>query len=124
MLFRSRITTDAGTDKKMEAAATKEAGGSYEVGCHDCTHVAKEALNAGGLKNGENSEVTVSQGKSDIEYKSTETNWTPAAKMSEIERSNPGVSIDSQLTPTPINIPKFKPVIKPTYIDNTRVAHN
>lgn len=45
-----RITTDASTDEKMKQAAGDEAGTSYRLGFRDCTHVAKKALDAGGLK--------------------------------------------------------------------------
>ena len=48
-----RITTDEATDTKMKNAASTEAGISYIAGLQDCTHVVKEALDAGGLQNGE-----------------------------------------------------------------------
>ncbi|MBE2231518.1 MAG: hypothetical protein IAE96_12795, partial [Chitinophagaceae bacterium] len=116
-----RITTDAATDEKMKTAAAAEAGTAYILGFQDCTHVAKEALNAGGLNNGETSEITRIQGKSEIEYKSTQINWLPATKQSEIEKSNPGVGVDSQLKPIPVNIPPVhRPPIPPSRIDNLR----
>jgi RHS repeat-associated protein len=101
-----RITTDAATDTKMKAAASKETSTSYILGVQDCTNVPEKALNAGGLKNGQTSEVTQIQGKSEIEYKTTERNYFPAAKQSEIERSNPGVHVDAQLKPLPVTLPK------------------
>ncbi len=116
-----RITTDAATDEKMKAAAAEEAGTSYILGFQDCTHVAKEALNAGGLNNGETSEITRIQGKSEIEYKSTQINWLPATKQSEIEKSNPGISVDGKLKPIPVSIPPVvRPPIPPSRIDNLR----
>ncbi len=118
-----RIKTDAATDAKMNAAAEKETATSYILGSQDCTGVPTKALDAAGLKNGETSEVTTIQGKSEIEYKTTESNFFPATKQAEIERSNPGVQVDGQLTPAPVNIPKNRIIIQPTYIDNTRVAH-
>lgn len=81
----------------MKTAASEEASTAYVLGKHDCTHVAKEALNAGGLKNGEASEVTRTQGRSEIEYKSTENNYFPAAKQAATETKNPGTRIDEQL---------------------------
>jgi RHS repeat-associated protein len=109
-----RIKTDEATDAKMSEAASSEAYGvGYILGVHDCTTVVKAALDAGGLKNGETSEVTVTQAKSGIEYKTTEINWFPAAKQNEIERSNPGVSIDTQLKPRPVNIPSKAPIVIP-----------
>ena len=92
-----RIATDAATDTKMKAAAATETATSYILGVQDCTNVPEKALNAGGLKNGETSEVTQIQGKSEIPYKTTENNYFPATKQAEIERSNPGVQIDAQL---------------------------
>lgn len=91
------IKTDAATDEKMKTAASEEASTAYVLGKQDCTQVPKEALNAGGLKNGETSEVTRTQGKSEIEYKSTQVNWMPAAKQAAIEKKNPGTSIDEHL---------------------------
>jgi RHS repeat-associated protein len=92
-----RIKTDAATDEKMKVAAADEASTNYVLGFKDCTHVVKKALNAGGLNNGEQSLVKRYQGKSEIEYYTYENNWMPAAKQSEIVRSNPGTSIDNQL---------------------------
>ncbi|MEI9811052.1 MAG: RHS repeat-associated core domain-containing protein [Bacteroidota bacterium] len=120
-----RISTDAATDEKMKTAAATEAGTSYVLGFQDCTQVVTEALNAGGLKNGETSQITRIQGKSEIEYKSTENNWFPAGKQAEIEKSNPGVPIDANLKPVTVNNPTIaKPFILPSYKDNTRLAPN
>ena len=92
-----RIKTDEATDEKMKTAAGEEASTNYVLGKQDCTHVAKEALDAGGLKNGEKSDIIRYQGKSEIPYKSTENNYFPAAKQSATEKKNPGTRIDEQL---------------------------
>jgi len=92
-----QIKTDEATDEKMKAAAGEEAKTAYVLGKQDCTHVAKQALDAGGLKNGEKSEVTRYQGKSEIPYKSTENNYFPTAKQAATEKKNPGTRVDQQL---------------------------
>jgi RHS repeat-associated protein len=117
-----RIKTDAATDAKMEKAAATEAATPYILGFKDCTNVAEKALDAGNLKNGETSESTSAQPVSG-DIRTTETsNQFPSEKQAEIEKSNPGVQVDGQLTPIPVNIP-LKPPIQPTYIDNTRVVN-
>jgi RHS repeat-associated protein len=108
-----RIKTDAATDEKMKTAAAKEASSSYVLGSFDCTHVAARALDAGGLKNGETSKHPL------VIFDDTQ-NFLPSEKQREIEKSNVGTSVDAQLKPIPINIPKpAKIVIPPSYSDNT-----
>lgn len=92
-----RIKTDTETDNKMKVAAGEEAETSYILGFKDCTHVAKEALDAGGLNNGETSEITRYQGKSEIEYKSRENNWWPRSKQNAIEKQNSGTRVDMEI---------------------------
>jgi RHS repeat-associated protein len=102
-----QITTDDATDAKMKTAASLETASSYILGVRDCTNVVEKALNAGGLKNGETTEVTQIQGKSDIEYKIKVGNFFPAPKQAEIEKNNPGAPIDRQLIPKPIKSPEL-----------------
>ncbi len=90
-------TVGYATDAKMKTAAAEEARTTYVLGKQDCTHVAKEALDAGGLKNGEKSEVTKYQGRSEIPYTTTENNYFPAAKQAATEKKNPGIRIDDLL---------------------------
>jgi RHS repeat-associated protein len=117
-----RITTDAATDEKMKTAAAKETASDYNLGFNDCTHVATEALDAGGLKNGETAETGRYNGKTGEPI--VEMNFFPSAKQATIENKNTGVQVDAQLTPVPVNIPK-PPVVKPapkvTY--DSRAAH-
>ena len=92
-----RIETDEAADEKMKIAAEKEAKTDYIILLQDCTHVAKVALEAGGLKNGEKSEVTRYQGKSEIPFKTTENNYLPTTKQAATEKKNTGTRIDDQL---------------------------
>jgi RHS repeat-associated protein len=117
-----RITTDAATDEKMKTAAAKEAGTSYILGFQDCTHVVKEALDAGGLKNGEVTSTGIGNNATGESYKSA--NWLPSSKQKEIERSNSGVDVDGKLTPIPVNIPKPKPApsLQPSTQTSPRVS--
>jgi hypothetical protein len=91
-----RITTDKETDKKMEAAAAKTFEKSWTI-LNQCTTVVKNALDAAGLKNGEQSKTVKYQGKSEIPIEVVEENYLPATKQAEIERSNPGVKIDEKI---------------------------
>jgi hypothetical protein len=93
-----QITTSAETDEKMKEGAEKTFKKSYNT-CtgNQCTRVVKNALDAGGLKNGEKSKVTKYQGKSDIPYQTTEENYLPITKQEEIERSNKGTKIDEKI---------------------------
>jgi len=93
-----QITTDKETDVKMKAGTTKTFKKPYSIlSGNQCTRVAKNALDAGGLKNGETSKVTKYQGKSDLPYQTTEENYLPATKQTEIERSNKGTKIDDKI---------------------------
>jgi RHS repeat-associated protein len=117
-----RIATDAVTDIKMkEAAAIETTQVGYFLGFHDCTHVVKKVLDAAGLNNGETSELTINQAKSQVAYKTIVRNWLPAAKQSSIRNRNPGINIDKQLVPFPMM--NREDIIFSTFslnVDNTR----
>jgi RHS repeat-associated protein len=76
------IKTTKEQDVKMSKAARKETEKEYSTASSNCTHVVKEALNAGGLKNGEAS-----------------TNYFPKAKQAKIEKENKGTDVDKKLIP-------------------------
>ncbi len=93
-----QITTSEETDGKMREAAEKTFEKPYNIWTgNQCTRVVKNALDAGGLNNGEQSTFIKYQGKSDMPYKTTEENYLPATKQKEIERSNKGVKIDAKI---------------------------
>jgi hypothetical protein len=60
----------------------------------------------------ETSVVTTIQGKSDMEYKTSEMNWFLATKQAKIERSNKGEDVDSKLTINTVKPDKYKPTGK------------
>nr|WP_238354341.1 RHS repeat-associated core domain-containing protein [Fulvivirga marina] len=80
-----RIKTDSETDEKMKAAADAKTKESFSLFSSNCTHGCKEALDAGGLNNGESTDGS--------------KNYLPQTKQEEIERSNKGTDIDDQLVP-------------------------
>ncbi len=92
-----RIEADAKTDKMMKKAADATFDKKYSlIKGNQCTSVPKNALDAGGFKNGEYSDT----GKRDPQnYGKTikERNTLPVTKQKEIERSNRGIDVDNQL---------------------------
>ena len=84
-----RIKTTKEQDAKMTDAAKKTTEKGYSSMTNNCTHNCKEALDAGGLNNGENS-----PGAYGI---LPNPNFTPNSKQNEIERSNKGTRVDDQL---------------------------
>ena len=95
-----RIETTAEQDKKMTEAAKKTTENGYNMFTNNCTHNCKDALDAGGLNNGENTlinsiPVPIFGGTLEV----YERNFSPSAKQKEIEKSNRGKDIDSSLKP-------------------------
>ena len=92
-----RITTSAEVDERMRNAANATFDESYNLLTgSECTAVPRNALDAGGLANGE---YTDTHQRDPQNYGETikEKNLLPVTKQREIERSNPGVDVDRQL---------------------------
>jgi hypothetical protein len=87
-----RIETTDAQDAKMNKAAKKETESTWLPNCN-CTAVATEALDAGGLKNGE---VSKNEGL----FGTPILNFSPESKQAEIEKSNKGTDVDKKLIPT------------------------
>ncbi len=85
-----RIKTSKEADVKMKKAANTTFDKTYKLLINDCTAVPRNALRAGGLKDGEFSAA----------YPQNivlEKNWLPVTKQEEIERSNEGTDVSEQL---------------------------
>jgi hypothetical protein len=95
-----RIETSKEVDAKMNEAAkeTTEKGHSWTI--NNCTSNVENALDAGGLKNGENTEVKTFR----IPFTNKSAtfslrNYLPQTKQKEIESSNVGTDVDAILVP-------------------------
>ncbi len=99
-----RIETTKEQDAAMIEAATDSAAGGYStLGLFgdNCTQNCRKALDAGGLANGEKTEVAKipipgTGGGISI----SERNYLPKSKQREIEKSNLGTDVDHLLEPT------------------------
>lgn len=95
-----RIKTTKEQDAKMNKAAKETVEEGYSLFTNNCTDVPTNALDAGGLKNGETSnggsvDVPII-GKVSLDTK----NIKPSSKQKAIEENNKGQRIDEQLKPT------------------------
>ncbi len=98
-----RIETSKEQDAKMNEAAKETVKDGYSLFTNNCTDVPKNALDAGGLRNGETSNsgsVNIPIiGKVSLDSK----NFTPSSKQQTIEENNTGKRIDEKLKPTGTN---------------------
>ena len=98
-----QITTNVKTDALMLNAAEKVFDEPWsEVSsfgqANQCTTVAEKALNAGGLKNGENQPTGRYNNQTGEEI--LENNYLPAAKQKAIEMKNKGKDVDNKIKRT------------------------
>ena len=105
-----RIKSSPGNDVIMQTAAEQNAKGPYQLGSTDCTGVAKCALDAGGLKNGEqeislsemiNLSLSQSGSPSSIgdQLGNSINNSMPTVKFEEIKKRNAGTDVSNDLKP-------------------------
>jgi RHS repeat-associated protein len=98
-----RIKTDKVTDQKMKNAAEKFLmNNDYELIGDNCTDIPRVACDAGGLKNGESTEISVVVCFLNIctTIETSVPNYLPESKQDEIEKSNQGTSVDHLLKRT------------------------
>jgi len=92
-----RITTSTETDAKMNKAARITTENGHNWCTNNCTHNVKDALEAGGLENGEYTEKEIENPRTYAKSKVKIPNFMPQAKQQEIERKNDGRRVDETL---------------------------